>query len=126
ETATTASLTDAGYLAPTRYFSWPPDLRGLRVIAGDFHLGDLDGRMNQTRLVADIVATWLERAADRPTLVFATSIAHAHALAAEFCRVGVAAEAVDAKTPTAKRAGIFARFRSGATQVLTNVFLISL
>jgi superfamily II DNA or RNA helicase len=126
ETATTASLTAAGWLAPATYFSWPPNLHGLRTIAGDYHLGDLEARMNQARLVADIVATWMERAANRPTVVFATSIAHAHALADEFRRIGVAAEAVDAKTPAAERAAIFARFRSGATRVLTNCFLISL
>lgn len=126
ETATTASLTEVGHLAPAVYYSWPPDLRGLRVVAGDYHGRDLEQRMNQARLVADIVTTWCERAGGRQTVVFATSIRHAHALAEEFRRVGVAAGAVDAKTPAAERAAIFGRFRSGATKVLTNCFLVSL
>jgi superfamily II DNA or RNA helicase len=124
EPATTASLTAAGYLAPARYWSWPtPDLRGVRTTAGDYNLADLEVLLNQAPLLADVVATWLQRAADRRTIVYAVSIAHAVALAEAFRREGVAAEHVDAGTPAPVRAATFDRFRCGETQVLTNCFL---
>jgi superfamily II DNA or RNA helicase len=124
EPAVTADLVAQGYLAPARYWSWPtPDLRGVRTTAGDYNLADLEQVMNTAPLLADVVATWLQRAPDRRTIVYACSIAHAVALAEAFRGEGIAAEHVDANTPAPARAGIFAHFRSGTTQVLTNCFL---
>jgi DNA repair protein RadD len=124
EPATTADLVAQGYLAPARYFSWPsPDLRGVRTVGGDYNLADLDLVMNRAPLLADVVATWLQRASDRRTICYAVSIAHAVALAEAFRREGVAAEHVDAGTPASARAATFARFRRGTTQVMTNCFL---
>jgi superfamily II DNA or RNA helicase len=124
EPATTGSLTQASYLAPARYWSWPtPDLRGVRTTAGDYNLADLELLLNKTPLLADVVATWLQRAPIRRTVVYCVSIKHAVALAEAFRREGVKAEHVDAQTPAPARAATFARFRSGKTQVLTNCFL---
>ena len=127
EPTTTARLTREGFLTPAKYFSLSePDLARVRIVAGDFHKGELEHATNQPRLVADIVRTWLARAATRRTVCFATSVAHSVALADAFQRAGVAAEHCDATTPAAARAATFERFTSGATQVLTNVNLASL
>jgi DNA repair protein RadD len=124
EPATPAALTQAGYLVPARYFSWPPpDLRGVRVTAGDYNLQDLTAAMDRRELLGDIVSTWCAHAGDRRTVAFCVSVAHAIGLAEAFRRIGVAAEHVDCKTPHAARAGIFARFAAGTTQVLTNCFV---
>lgn len=126
EPATTAELQRDGFLAPARYFSISePDLERVHTIAGDYHQRELEAAVNQPQLVGDIVQTWLARAADRRTVVFCTSIAHSVAVAEAFQRAGVAAEHVDAATPTAERAAIFERFTAGQTQVLTNCFLAS-
>lgn len=127
EAASVAELTDQGFLVPGRYFSVSdPDLRGVRTVAGDYNRGDLDKAMNKPKLVGDIVQHWLEHASTRRTVVFASSIGHSAALAAEFVSHGVTAEHVDANTPTGEREAIFARFSSGATQVLTNCTLASI
>jgi DNA repair protein RadD len=124
EPATTATLVTQGYLAKARYFSWPtPDLTGVRTCAGDYNLADLELLLNKTPLLADVVATWLQHAPDRRTVVYCVSIAHAVALAEAFRREQIAAEHVDAGTPAPTRAATFARFRAGTTQVLTNCFL---
>jgi len=125
--APVSRLTDEGYLVPARYFApSQPDLEGVRIIAGDFHKGDLDKAMNQPVLIGDVVEHWLEHAGGRRTVVFGCSVAHAVALADEFLRHGVAAESVDAKTPQSERDAIFERFRDGRTQALTNCMLASL
>lgn len=126
ETATTASLMAAGHLCKARYFTVSePDLRRVRTVAGEYNAEDLDQAVNRVELVADVVSTWLARAAARRTVVFATSIAHSAHLAERFMRAGVAAEHVDANTPALMRDQIFERFRSGRTQVLTNCNLAS-
>lgn len=126
EVSTYQELTDLGYLVSARYFSVSePDLRRVRTTAGEYNPKDLDGVMNRTELVGDIVEHWLRHASDRRTVVFATSIAHSVALCKEFLLHGVSAEHVDALTPHGLREEIFNRFRSGVTQVLTNCTLAS-
>jgi superfamily II DNA or RNA helicase len=124
EPVTVAELTEQGWLVPARYFSLSePDLERINIVAGDYHQGQLDQAVNQPSLVADVVQTWLARTSGRRTVIFATSIRHSIALSETFQRSGVAAEHVDAGTPTAERMQIFKRFTSGQTQVLVNCFL---
>jgi DNA repair protein RadD len=126
EPVTVAELQCEGYLCKARYFSISePDLKRVRTVAGDYHQGELEEAVNRPELVGDVVQTWLQRAAGRRTVVFATSIKHSITLAEEFLRAGVAAEHVDATTPQEMRDATFTRFRSGKTQVLTNCFLAS-
>lgn len=126
EVASVAELTEQGYLVPGRYFSVSePDLRKVRTTAGDYNRGDLGKAMNRPKLVGDIVEHWLKHAANRRTVVFATTIEHSAALATQFVMNGVTAEHVDANTPQTEREAIFARFSSGSTQVLTNCTLAS-
>ena len=124
EPTTVSDLTAQGFLMPARYYSVSvPDLGGLKIIAGDYQSDGLETVMNRPQLVGDIVAHWLTHGRDRRTVVFACSIAHSAALAEAFRREGVCAEHVDAETPREERERIFARFRSGETEVLTNCFL---
>lgn len=119
EVESVQALTDAGYLVPARYFSIAePDLARVRTVAGDYNQDELAQAM--APLVADVPATWLARAGDRRTVVFAVSVAHSVALRDAFIAEGVAAEHVDAGTPTGEREAVFARFASGQTQVLCN------
>lgn len=126
EVASVAQLTASGFLVQAKYFSVSdPDLSRVRVTAGDFNQADLTKAMDRPQLVADVVETWLAHAGGRRTAVFATSISHSAGLANKFRTHGVAAEHVDANTPTRERNAIFRRFRDGTTQVLTNCTLAS-
>jgi len=126
EVATIEALTEAGHLVPVRYFSLStPDLRRVRITAGEYNSRELDAVINRPALVGDVVTHWLRHAADRRTVVFCTSIPHSIAVAEAFQRAGVAAEHVDAGTPIPEREETFVRFRRGDTQVLTNCFLAS-
>lgn len=127
EVTTVAELVEQGFLCPARYFSVSePDLKRVRTTAGDYNQHDLDDVMNRPKLVGDIVEHWMRHAADRRTVVFATSITHSAALAAEFVANGVTAEHVDANSPQVLREAIFRRFSNGETQVLTNCTLASI
>jgi DNA repair protein RadD len=127
EVTTVAELVEQGFLCPSRYFSVSdPDMRRVRTTAGDYNSHDLEDLMNKPKLVGDIVQHWLQHASDRRTVVFATSIAHSAALAAEFVSHGVSAEHVDANSPQVMREAIFRRFSNGETQVLTNCTLASI
>lgn len=108
---------------------WLCDLTGFRVdtrtsldavhmVAGDFKQDELADTVNTAERNQLIVKTWMERAANRHTVVFTVDIQHAIDLAAMFQEYGVKAEAVWGVD--ADRADKISRHKSGVTQVLTN------
>jgi DNA repair protein RadD len=120
--ATTRQLIDRGYLSPFKVFApASPDLSEVRVMAGDYHEGDLGEVMNRNGLVADVVETWQRLGQGRPTLCFAVDRAHARNLQMQFIAAGVKAEYIDAFTPASERNEIGRRFNSGEVEIVCNV-----
>ena len=100
-----AELIEQGYLSKFRVFApTHPDLSGVKIVAGDYHEGQLSERMSGARIVADVVGTWLDKGDDQPTLCFAVDRGHAQALHDQFASVGVtSASSVDANTGVGKQ-----------------------
>lgn len=119
-------LCDNGVLhRPKVWASKSPDLRGVKVIAGDYNVGALAARTNTPELNADIVATWLKRAAGRRTVVFAVDVAHSGSITAAFRQAGIAAEHIDGSTPRDERDAILARLASGETLIVSNCMVLT-
>lgn len=119
---TMQQLIDEGYLSPFRVFAPShPDLSGVRTVAGDYHEGQLAEVMGDSRLVADVVDTWLKRADGRPTLVFAVNRAHARQLQEQFTRAGVAFGYCDAYVDRIERQVLFDRMARGEIYGIVNV-----
>ena len=114
--------TKAGHLVPVRYFGAKdePDLAGIKTVAGDYHEGQLAQAMDKPKLVGDIVEQWGRLAANRQTVVFATSVQHSIHLTRQFVAAGVKAEHLDGNTPTDERDAILRRLERGETQVVCN------
>jgi superfamily II DNA or RNA helicase len=111
-----------GVLVPFRTFAPDmPDLSGVSVVAGDFVADQLEAVMRPRKLVANIVDTWLELAADRPTVCFCCSRAHAEQVAKEFEDRGVGAGYLDCETPQSDRQAVRRRMLAGEIKVVTNV-----
>lgn len=124
--ATTKELCDLGVLhAPKVWCSKSPDLRGVKVIAGDYSLGALAKRTNTDELNADIVQTWTKRAQGRRTVVFAVDVEHSKAITAAFAAAGIAAEHLDGSTPRDARDAILGRLRAGQTQIVSNCMVLT-
>lgn len=110
---------------PVVYAYQPPDLAGVKVVAGEYQIGALEQRMAAEGLVGNVVDTWRQRADGRRTVVFAVGVAHAHALAERFQGAGVAAEVVTGSTPKVEREGTLARLAAGATRVVVNCMVLT-
>jgi DNA repair protein RadD len=124
--ATTQQLIDTGFLSKFRvYAPASPDLSAVRMVAGDYHEGDLADAVNKSALVADVVVTWIERGQDRPTLVFAVDRVHAKHLQQKFIEAGVSAGYVDAYTETDERKEIKRQFHAGEIRVCCNVGVLT-
>jgi superfamily II DNA or RNA helicase len=121
-----AELIAQGYLVKTRvYAPVDPDLKGVRVQAGDYVERELAERMDRANLVGDIVTHWHKFGERRKTVGFACSVAHSQHICAEFLKSGVRAEHVDGSTPKLDRDAALARLASGEIDLITNCMVLT-
>jgi superfamily II DNA or RNA helicase len=121
-----AELIASGFLVPTRvYAPTRPDLSGVHVERGDYVERELATRMNEQKLVGDVVCHWHRLAERRRTVVFATGVAHSVHLRDEFRASGVWAEHIDGSTPVEQRDAILARLAEGTVEVVTNAMVLT-
>jgi superfamily II DNA or RNA helicase len=92
---------------------------------GDLSGGDLGKAMEDAGAIEQIADAYKEHAADRKGVAFTPTIATAHHLAAELCKRGIPAEAVDGNTETELRRAILKRLKTGQTQVVVNCAVLT-
>jgi superfamily II DNA or RNA helicase len=115
-------LIDLGFLVPCRVFgALAPDLAGVKTSRGDYAPEQLARRVDQPKLIADIVTTWFKRSENRQTVYYATSRGHSVHIRDEFLNAGITCEHVDGDTPIPEREDALKRFAAGDVRILTNV-----
>lgn len=119
-----------GWLCPIRSFlvQTQADFSGVRKVAGELATREVEEVLTQELHLAEVVTPILRERDGRPTIVFAASVAHAHAL----CRVineqtgdPLFAAALDGSSPFEVRAPVIERFRRGEIRVLVNCSLFT-
>lgn len=124
--ATIADLIEDGFLVDVEiYAPDEPDLKGVKITAGDYNEKQLGERVNQTKLVGNIVTQWKKLGGDKQTVCFATNIAHSKAIVEQFKSAGVTAEHIDCYTEEDERAAILGRLERGDTRVVSNVSVLA-
>jgi DNA repair protein RadD len=120
------NLIEQGYLVKSRvYAPVDPDLRGVRIHAGDYVESQLAERMDRDELVGDIVTHWFKYGECRKTVAFACSVGHSIRIRDEFVKAGVRAEHLDGSTSIDERAAILGRLASGETEVVSNCMVLT-
>jgi len=123
---TMRELIDTGYLVDADVWApADPDLRGVKVVAGDYQEDQLGQAMDKAPLVGDIVSHWFKLSPNRQTMVFAVNIAHSKHICAQFLAAGVAAVHVDYHMTDEEKQAIYADFKAGRSMVLCNCALLS-
>lgn len=119
---TMQELIDAGYLSPFRvYAPSHPDLSGVKTIADDYDKRQLAEVMGESVLMADVVETWLQRAAGLPTIIFAVNLAHAEKIQAAFAERGIKFGYCHARIDTAERQHMVNQMHRGEIAGIVNV-----
>ena len=119
-------LIDHHRLAPYEYYA-PTlvDTSGLRTVAGDYVVSDLEQLMNERCIYGDIVDSYVRFANGERTIAYCVSVNHARAVADAFRAAGIPVEAMSAATPHRERQRILQALRSGEILVVCNVGLIN-
>tara|TARA_R110000824_G_scaffold71733_9_gene183562 strand:- start:1444 stop:2994 length:1551 start_codon:yes stop_codon:yes gene_type:complete len=114
-----------GWLVPIliqRIYLDSIDLSVIGKVAGDFNQGELAQTMEKDKVIHGVAEALLSEAGNKRTLVFTSSVLHAHALADILNRSKPGmASAIDGKTPKDKRKFILDEYRAGNIQYLCNV-----
>ena len=99
------------------------DLSKVKSRGGDYVESDLAKVLEgDTRRTLEAIKAWKEHAHDRRTIVFCSSVGHAHETAELWAgETGAPSVCIHGGTPTETRRQLMDMFRAGHVQVLTNV-----
>ncbi|WP_076978297.1 DEAD/DEAH box helicase [Acidaminococcus timonensis] len=124
ESVSTKWLIQNHYLAPYHLYSVPlTDVKGIRTSHGDYDQKEIAKLMDKGTIFGDTVASWLQQAKGKKTIVYCASIKTSRATAEAFQSHGIPAAHLDGETPKAERDRIVQEFREGKILVLCNVDL---
>ncbi len=124
--STMDSLINQTYLTPLKIWQPPPpDLSGVRTIAGDYQQDELAAAVDRPQIIGDVVRTWEKRGENRPTLVFGVNRRHAEHLRDRFLEIGVPAAYLDCHSDRDERERVFEQFRKGEIRVICNCALLT-
>lgn len=119
-------LIDNHRLAPYEYYA-PTlvDTSGLRTIAGDYVVSDLERLMNERAIYGNVIESYKRIAPGERTIAYCVSVRHAEQTAEAFSAAGIRSAVICADTPARQRDRIMGDFRTGAITVLCNVGIIN-
>ncbi|MGD9868785.1 MAG: DEAD/DEAH box helicase, partial [Hyphomicrobiales bacterium] len=100
-------------------------LRQVSRTASDFDMGEVSAIMNKAPVTDQVVQHWREKAGNRQTVVFCSTINHAENVAAAFAAAGVRAVVVHGEMDDASRSAALAAYSAGRIQVVVNVAVLT-
>lgn len=100
-------------------------LEGVRRTAADFDMLEVERIMDKRPLNDEIVKHWREKAGDRLTVAFASTVAHAEHVCETFKEAGVSSAVVHGDMADGDRSGTLKRFERGEIRVLVNVAVLT-
>jgi len=123
----TDALIKHGHLSKFRLFTTNQTISttGVLKVRGDYRAKELAVAVTSQIGVDEIYQNYLKYALNLRTVIFACSLEHSRAIAAEFRRQGIKAEHLDGETKPETRVKILEQFRTGATQVITNYEILT-
>jgi hypothetical protein len=101
------------------------ELSHVRKTADDFDMGQVEAIMNKRVINQRVVEEWKDKASDRKTVVFCSTISHAEDVHQAFVDEGILAEIVTGDTPKEERRQILEDLEHGEVQVVVNVAVLT-
>ncbi|BCO30087.1 hypothetical protein TspCOW1_01900 [Thiohalobacter sp. COW1] len=126
---TLGELIQSGHLVPPRTFvvdvGTQAALSGVKRTADDFDMAEVDAIMNKAPITEAVIRHWQEKAGNRKTAVFCSTIGHARNVAEAFTAADVPAVLVHGELSNSERKAALARFEQGEAQVVVNVAVLT-
>lgn len=122
-------LVASGHLVPPRTFvidvGAQEALKSVRKTVDDFDMMAVDAIMNKAPITDAVIQHWREKAGDRQTVVFCSTVDHARNVRDAFRAQGIQAAMVYGDMGAAERRDVLKAYERGETQVLVNVAVLT-
>lgn len=126
---TLGELIGSGHLVPPRTYvvdvGTQRELSKVKRSADDFDMAAVDEIMNKAPITEAVIRHWQEKAGDRPTVVFCSTVNHAANVAEAWIRAGIGTELIHGELSSEARKAALDRFASGQSQVVVNVAVLT-
>ena len=124
-----AELISSGHLVIPRTFVIDVGVRGqlseVKVSGADFDMNAVDRIMNQEPINEAVVEQWKEKAENRKTVVFCSTISHAESVAATFNSNGIKAVMISGQMSPDERNSNLSAYSNGDASVIVNVQILT-
>ena len=122
-------LIASGHLVPPRTFvidvGVQDELRSVRKTMSDFDMAEVAGIMDRAPVTDEVIRHWKEKAGDRQTVVFCSTVAHAEHVTEAFSAAGVSAALIHGDLAAETRKAILADYAAGDIRVVVNVAVLT-
>jgi len=100
-------------------------LQSVSKTIDDFDMKAVDAIMNKTPITDAVIRHWREKAGDRQTVVFCSTLDHARNVRSAFTAAGISAEMVYGDMGTGERRLALLAYENGDVQVIINVAVLT-
>ena len=118
-----------GHLVPPRTFvvdvGTQDDLSGVKQTAHEFDMTAVANIMDKANINDAVVKHWQEKAGDRKTIVFCSTVDHAHHVCEHFLQANINAAVIHGGLSSTERKSLLHDFDHGDLQVLLNCFVLT-
>ena len=122
-------LIGSGHLVPPRTFvidvGAQEALRKVRRTVADFDMAEVAAIMNTAPITEAVIKHWREKASDRQTVIFCSTVEHARNVRDAFVAAGIDAGMVWGEMPEHERRRALAAYRRGDIQVMVNIAVLT-
>jgi superfamily II DNA or RNA helicase len=121
-------LIASGHLVPPRTFvidvGVQEELKSVRKTSADFDMTEVADIMDRAPVTDEVIRHWREKAGDRQTVVFCSTVAHAEHVTEAFCDAGTTAALILGDLVSEARKSILADYAAGDIRVIVNVAVL--
>ncbi len=100
-------------------------LRKVRRTVDDFDMKAVDAIMNTAPITEAVIKHWRQKASDRQTVIFCSTVDHARNVCEAFVAAGIDAGMVWGEMPESERRDVLAAYRRADIQVVVNVAVLT-
>lgn len=122
-------LIASGHLVPPRTFvvdvGVQQELGQVRKTVDDFDMEAVDAIMNRAPVTEAVIRHWKEKAGERQTVVFCSTVEHARNVAAAFAAAGTPAGLIHGDMGATERRETLAAYDAGDLRVIVNVAVLT-
>lgn len=122
-------LVQSGHLVPPRTFvvdvGTQEALQNVRKTTDDFDMTEVDKIMNKSPVTEAVVKHWKEKAGNRKTVIFCSTVDHARNVTEAFEAADVESVMIHGELSNNERKTALARFEQGSAKVVVNVAVLT-